>query len=97
MKMKLEEEIKKIMMDTNSPASTPNKLYLVTIKWPSSVYVVAKDLNEAYLKLKDFLIEHDLGNWEQRQLESVKFIAEVANYNMGCTILITDFPPKQDI
>ena len=43
-------------------------------------FVIAEDSNEAYLKVRKFLDEHDLGFTNDRCLESVQLIAEDYQY-----------------
>lgn len=65
------------------------KLYKVTLKgmtYSSSgisygvSYVVAKDSNEAYMKVKEYLDRKDIGFRRERELNKVELIAEDAEY-----------------
>jgi hypothetical protein len=62
------------------------KLYLVTCRGMHGspghgvAFVVAGDPGEAYKKLRDDLDRRDLGFGSQRELESVKLVAEDGDY-----------------
>jgi hypothetical protein len=73
-----------------------NKLYRVTLRgMTSSVtgvsygisYVVAKNTEEAYQKLKKFVDENDLGYSSQRELDKVELLAEDYQYTGTGTML----------
>ena len=73
-----------------------NKLYRVTLRgMTSSVtgvsygisYVVAKNTEEAYQKLKKFVDENDLGYSSQRELDKVELLAEDYQYTDTGTML----------
>lgn len=70
------------------------KLYLVTLRGMTTStsgsiaygksYVVAKDSNEAYLKVKLYLDDKDIGYTSSRELHSVELIADNYEYtNVG--------------
>ena len=74
-----------------------NKLYRVTLRgMTSSVtgvsygmsYVVAKNTEEAYQKLKKFVEENDLGYSSQRELDKVELLAEDYQYTSTGTMLL---------
>lgn len=56
------------------------KLYLVTLQgmWGGygSSYVVATDPTAAYTVVRKFLDEHNLGFYKDRELQSVKLVAD---------------------
>ena len=65
------------------------KLYLVTLRgfsysYNSTIYgksyVIANNAEEAYQKVKTYLISHDLGDSKDRELDNVALIAEDAGY-----------------
>lgn len=74
-----------------------NKLYRVTLRgmtltWGSGTaygvsYVVAKNSDEAYQKVKKFLNEKDLGYSYERALDKVELIAEEYQYTNTKTML----------
>ncbi len=73
-----------------------NKLYRVTLKGMTSnptgtsygiSYVIAKDSNEAYLKVREFLNKKDIGFDRERELSSIDLIAEDSQYTNTGTIL----------
>lgn len=67
---------------------TTNKLYLVKLKGLYSStgmnynisYVVAKDLTEAYAKVRNFLDEEDYGFRHERELDSITLLSEDYKY-----------------
>lgn len=64
------------------------KLYLVKLrgmKCSSSItygisYVVAVNSNDAYMKVRNYLDDNDIGFASDRELESVSLIAEQTDY-----------------
>jgi len=73
-----------------------SKLFRVTLKGMKTnstgvaygiSYVVAKNSDEAYKKVKTFLDKEDLGFSRERQLESIELIAEDYKYTDTGAIL----------
>jgi hypothetical protein len=63
------------------------KLYLVAIRKPDYFYVVALNSDEAYQKVYDFLKAEGWYFSEDREMESVRLIAEDCKYPDCKTIL----------
>jgi len=74
------------------------KLYKVTLKGMrynsvgvayGTSYVVAKNSDEAYQKVRDFLDENDLGFSKDRELDNVQLIADSYRYSdVGCLLYL---------
>lgn len=74
-----------------------NKLYRVTLRGMTTTfgdgvaygisYVVAKNAEQAYQKVKKFVDEKDLGYCHQRELNKIELIAEDYQYTKTGTIL----------
>lgn len=52
------------------------KLYIVTLQNYNDYYVIAKDAQEAYDRVKDLLDENDWGFTRERELKSVEILGE---------------------
>ena len=73
-----------------------NKLYLVTLRGFSmnitgptlgSSYVVAKNTDEAYQKVRNYLDQNDFGYKKDRELYKIELLAENYNFTNVGTIL----------
>lgn len=74
------------------------KLYKVTLKGMTQnstgiaygiSYVVARDSNEAYLKVKDFLDEKGIGFSRERELDKIELLAsDYSNSNVSHLLFI---------
>mgnify|MGYP003593638204 CR=1 FL=1 len=73
-----------------------NKLFRVILRgMTSSVtgvaygisYVIAKDMNEAYKKVREFLDDSDIGFRKDREIEKVELLAEDYQYTDTGTML----------
>ena len=61
-----------------------DKLYFVTLRGGGNryktSYVIAKDPEEAYQKVKEFLDENDLCFTNDRELSTISLLAEATDY-----------------
>ena len=71
------------------------KLFLIALKGFTTVsgykyhYVVAKSMDEAYSKVKEFMDDNDIGNYVERELDSIEFLAEDKKYPNCGNMLFT--------
>ena len=52
-------------------------------------YVIAEDPNEAYLKVRSFLNENNIGLKVHRELKSIELLADEYQYNHTGTMIFT--------
>ena len=52
-------------------------------------YVIAEDPNEAYLKVRSFLNENDIGLKIHRELKFIELLADEYQYNHTGTMIFT--------
>ena len=77
-------------MEMEDIKDSPNKLYRVTLNGMSYSstgviygvsYVIAKNTDEAYKKVKSFLNENDIGFSKDRELDKIELIADSYRYS----------------
>ena len=74
------------------------KLYKVTIRGGfnatstdyNTSYVVARSPNDAYKQVKKYLDHHDIGFYYERELDTIRLIAECKRYPSCRTILFIE-------
>lgn len=76
----------------NKKMTEHDKLFIVKTYMPTSsrlgsAYVVAKDSNEAYLKVRKYLDEKDYGFYQDRCLDSVTLVADSYEHAIKPTML----------